>query len=257
MMSDVRKGRNHLTSWIHPAIKKDLEAYFNNDEGFKRRRLTNVANRALPKSSKYTGGSVTFMKTKSKLLLDCEVTLVKTFKYTHTLKANKERFADKRSATHYDYTQRLVAATQQSQPPSENDEADSKTSVVDPDRIWCETAPEPHKKCHFSLGSFFASSLLFSALAAFSASATSPANPQEIVDLREDVQKLTQELHRVAISSDLTKKLEQLDRLREQMGPHNQQMHAVANGTRGSDTAGSSGNAAGGEPTSDPTPPPQ
>ncbi|RYR26862.1 hypothetical protein Ahy_B02g061171 [Arachis hypogaea] len=68
MMSDVRKGRDHLTSWIHPVIKKELEAYFRYDEGFKRRRLTNVANRASPRLSKYTGWSATFMKTKSRLI---------------------------------------------------------------------------------------------------------------------------------------------------------------------------------------------
>ncbi|RYR07373.1 hypothetical protein Ahy_B05g074712 [Arachis hypogaea] len=103
MMSDVRKGRDHLTLWIRPAIKKELEAYFTHDKGFKRRRLTNVANRVSPRSSKYTGGSATFMKIKSKLSksLDCEATLAETFKYTHTLKANKERFADERSTAHY------------------------------------------------------------------------------------------------------------------------------------------------------------
>ncbi|RYR09555.1 hypothetical protein Ahy_B05g077911 [Arachis hypogaea] len=120
MMSDVHQGCDHLTTWIHPFIKKELEARFRNDEGFKLRRLTNVANRALPRSSNYTGKSATFMKTKSRLskLLDREETLAETFKYTHTLKANKERFADELSAAHYeDYTQRLEAATQQSQLP--------------------------------------------------------------------------------------------------------------------------------------------
>ncbi|RYR12774.1 hypothetical protein Ahy_B04g070138 [Arachis hypogaea] len=102
MMSDVCKGRDNLTSWICPAIKKELKAYFGNDEGFKRHRLTNIANGALPSTSKYTGGSATFMKTKSRLSksLDREATLAETFKYTHTLKANKEKFADE-IATHY------------------------------------------------------------------------------------------------------------------------------------------------------------
>ncbi|RYR64886.1 hypothetical protein Ahy_A03g010914 [Arachis hypogaea] len=71
MMSDVR-GADHLTSWIRPTIKKELEAYFANDEGFNHRRLMNVANRTSPRSSKYT---------RSKLL-DREATLAKTFKYT-------------------------------------------------------------------------------------------------------------------------------------------------------------------------------
>ncbi|RYQ79450.1 hypothetical protein Ahy_Scaffold6g108197 [Arachis hypogaea] len=94
MMSNVRQGRNHLTTWICPSIKKELEAYSRNDEGFQHRRLMNVANRASPWSSKYTSGSATFMKMKSRLSLDRKATLAETFKYTHTLKANKERFAD-------------------------------------------------------------------------------------------------------------------------------------------------------------------
>ncbi|RYR29445.1 hypothetical protein Ahy_B01g053819 [Arachis hypogaea] len=101
-MSDVHQGRDHLTTWIRPSIKKELEAHFRNDEGFKHCHMTNVANRDSPRLSKYTGRSVTFMKTKSRL---------------------------------EDYTQRLEAVTQQSQPPSGNDEAGSETSMVDPDRV--------------------------------------------------------------------------------------------------------------------------
>ncbi|RYR24794.1 hypothetical protein Ahy_B02g058338 [Arachis hypogaea] len=160
MMSNVRKGHDHLTLWICPSIKKELEAYFNNDEGFKHYHLMNVANRASPKSSKYTGESATLMKTKSRLSksLDHEATLAETFKYTHTLKGNKQRFADERFAAHYeDYTQRLEAVTQQYQPSSGNDEADFETSVVDPNRVWRETAFKPYKNCRFGLGSFFAS----------------------------------------------------------------------------------------------------
>ncbi|RYR14188.1 hypothetical protein Ahy_B04g070789 isoform A [Arachis hypogaea] len=104
MMIDVRNGRDHLTSWIRLTIKKELEAYFTHDEGFKHCRLTNVANRVLPRSSKYKGGSSES--------LDHEATLAETFKYTHILKANNERFADERSVAHYeDYTHRLEAAT--------------------------------------------------------------------------------------------------------------------------------------------------
>ncbi|RYR44293.1 hypothetical protein Ahy_A08g040648 [Arachis hypogaea] len=133
-ISDVRKGRDHLWSWIRLSIKKKLETYFTLDEGFKYRHLTNVANRAFPKSSKHTGGSTTFIKTKSILSksLDREATLAETIKYTHTLKANKEKFADE-------------------------------------------------------LGSFSTSGLRSSAFAASSASATSPTDPQEVVDLKEEV----------------------------------------------------------------------
>ncbi|RYR59496.1 hypothetical protein Ahy_A05g025389 [Arachis hypogaea] len=97
MMSDVRQGHDHRTTWIRPSIKKELEAHFRNDEGFKRRHLSNVANKASPRSSKYTDRSATFMKMKSRLSksLDIEVTLAET------LKANKERFADEWSAAYY------------------------------------------------------------------------------------------------------------------------------------------------------------
>ncbi|RYR28352.1 hypothetical protein Ahy_B01g052465 [Arachis hypogaea] len=181
MMSDVRQGRDHLTIWICPFIKKELEAHFRTDEGFKRHRLMNVANRALPRLSKYTGGSATFLKTKSKL---------------------------------EDYTQRLEAATQQSQLPSGNDDLGSDTSVVDPDRVWSETASEPYKNHVFAL-----------AASSTSVSVTSPANPEEVFDLMEEVQKLTQELHQqaqqyeqrynetAAINSQMTEKLEWLDHL--------------------------------------------
>ncbi|RYR66442.1 hypothetical protein Ahy_A03g012425 [Arachis hypogaea] len=257
MMSDVRKGSDHLSSWIRPALKKKLEAYFNNDERFKRRHLTNVANRTSPRSSKYTGGSATFMKTKCILFKssDHEATLAETFKYTHTLKAKKERFAD-----------------EQSIPPNGNNKASSETQVVDPDRFWRETASESHKNRRFRLGSFFASGLRSSTLAfSFaSASATNSADPQKVVDLREEVQKLIQKLHQqaeqseqryndllahvggtVAISSDLTEKMEQLNLLREQMEVYNHQMRTEASGARASGTAGSSDNATGGTP---PTP---
>ncbi|RYR41142.1 hypothetical protein Ahy_A08g037534 [Arachis hypogaea] len=73
--------------WIRPSIKKKLEAHFRNDEGFKRHHLTNIINRALPRSSKYTSGSATFTKTKSGLSksLDRETTLAKRPSNIHIL----------------------------------------------------------------------------------------------------------------------------------------------------------------------------
>ncbi|QHO28327.1 uncharacterized protein [Arachis hypogaea] len=95
MMQDVHQGRDHLTIYLRLDIKKELDVYFSIDEGFKCRHLTNRTNRSLPRLSKYTGRSATFMKTKSRLSksLEPEATLAETFKYIHTLKANKERFA--------------------------------------------------------------------------------------------------------------------------------------------------------------------
>ncbi|RYR68809.1 hypothetical protein Ahy_A03g015275 isoform A [Arachis hypogaea] len=182
MMSDVRQRRNHLTRWILTSIKKELEAHFRNNEGFKHHLLMNVANTALPRSSKYTGGLTTFIKTKSRLpnSFDREATLVETFNYTYILKANKERFANERSAAHYeDYMQRLEVATQQSQLHNGNNEAGSKTLMVDLDRVWRKTASKLHKNHRFRLGSFFTSCLRSSVLAAFSDFATS------LTDLRK------------------------------------------------------------------------
>ncbi|RYR33614.1 hypothetical protein Ahy_A10g048228 [Arachis hypogaea] len=107
MLDDVRQRRDHLMSWLRSEIKKDLLVHWEPNEGFRHQRLTNRAKRALARSSKYTGGSATFMKIKSKSL-DREAILVETFKYTHMLKENKERFVDQRSQDYY----RLDATTQ-------------------------------------------------------------------------------------------------------------------------------------------------
>ncbi|QHO19563.1 uncharacterized protein DS421_11g330070 [Arachis hypogaea] len=205
--SDVGQGKDHLTSWIRPNIKRNLETHFRDNKGFRYHRLTNIANRASPKSSRYTGGSVTFMKMKTRLFksLDHEVTLAETFKYTHTLKANKERFANDRSAAHYEeYQLRLQAVTQQSQLPSGAAEVGSETLVVDPNKIWCETAFEPHKNSRFELVSFFASGLRSSALVASAASfsATSPTDSQEVIDLRKEMEEYNQQMH-AAGNSDI------------------------------------------------------
>ncbi|XP_016205248.1 uncharacterized protein LOC107645688 [Arachis ipaensis] len=130
LMSDIRKGCDHLTSWIPPAIKKELEAYFTHDEAFKQ---TNLANRLCPDHRTDLH--------EDKEQTDREATLAETFKYTLILKANKERFTDERSVAHYeDYTQRLEVATQQSQLPNENDEADSRYKKNSKyHRIYCRT----------------------------------------------------------------------------------------------------------------------
>ncbi|RYR44233.1 hypothetical protein Ahy_A08g040599 [Arachis hypogaea] len=101
--------------------------------------------------------------------LDRDAILVETFKYTHTLKENKERFIDQRSQDHYkSYMQRLDVATQQSQQSGENTNG-SATSVVDPDAVWRETISGLHKNSVYGLASFFASSLRTSALRTLSA----------------------------------------------------------------------------------------
>ncbi|RYR72619.1 hypothetical protein Ahy_A02g006841 [Arachis hypogaea] len=92
----IARRLQQLMQDIRPNIKRALDNHFSINEGFRYHCLTNRGNRASRKSSKYTGGSATFMKMKNRLskLLECEITLAETFKYTHSLKANNERFAN-------------------------------------------------------------------------------------------------------------------------------------------------------------------
>ncbi|RYR66160.1 hypothetical protein Ahy_A03g012111 [Arachis hypogaea] len=103
MLEDVRKHWDHLTIWLRPEIMKAMYVNWNTDQGFKNLCLMNRANRASAKSLKYIGGSATFMKTKARLSksLDRDATMTETFKYTHMLKENNERFAYQRAADHY------------------------------------------------------------------------------------------------------------------------------------------------------------
>ncbi|RYR40016.1 hypothetical protein Ahy_A09g045674 [Arachis hypogaea] len=169
------------------------------DEGFRHWRLTNKANRASSRSSKYTGSSATFMKTKDRLSksLDREATLAETFKYTHTLKENKEIFADKLSQDHYEsYTKRLEAATQQG---GEDTPDGSVVAVVDPNVVWRETTLALYKNRLYGIGSFFASSLRTSKLRPTLGSVTSRAiEPEKRLDLRLQVQELQRILQQQA-----------------------------------------------------------
>ncbi|RYR46777.1 hypothetical protein Ahy_A07g032590 [Arachis hypogaea] len=164
----IRKIYNHR---MGRRLQQMLEDY---------RHLTNRTNRALSRLSKYTGGSTTLMNTKARMLklLNREATLVEKFKYTHTLKENKARFANQQSQDHYDSTDSSVA------------------SVIDLDAVWHETVSAPYKNHVYGMGSFFASSLRTSTLRPSSSSATSRAvKPKEGVDLRLQVQELTHSLH--------------------------------------------------------------
>ncbi|RYR18810.1 hypothetical protein Ahy_B03g063424 [Arachis hypogaea] len=171
-LSAAHYGRNHLKIWLRLDLKKELDVHFSTDEGFKRRCLTNRTNRSSPRSLKYTGGSATFMKMKSRLSksLDHEPTLVETFKYTHALKANKDIFADEWSAAHY------IGGRDPSISATKWERLSYDASVVDPNRVWCKTASEPYKNRVFGLGSFFTSSLHTSALTASHRSFTNKLN---------------------------------------------------------------------------------
>ncbi|QHO19758.1 uncharacterized protein LOC107617788 [Arachis ipaensis] len=141
------------------------------------------------------------MKTKARLSksLDRDVTTVESFKYTHTLQENKERFAYQQSTNHYEsYTKSLEAATQQSQHTGD-DGNNSITLIIDPDIVWCKIASKPYKNRVYELGSFFADNFRTSTLRHSSAFAASrPVDPEDGVDLGEHVLELTWRLHQQA-----------------------------------------------------------
>ncbi|MED6165448.1 hypothetical protein PIB30_099627 [Stylosanthes scabra] len=80
--------------------------------------------------------------------------MAKVFKQTHTLKENKEKFADKRSSDIWDeYIDNTAIATQQA--------VESKTSTpVDPDEVWRQTVSKPDAKNRiYGVGGFLVSTL--------------------------------------------------------------------------------------------------
>ncbi|RYR04926.1 hypothetical protein Ahy_B06g084736 [Arachis hypogaea] len=220
MMEDVRARHDHHTIWLCSDLKKTLCVHWEIDEGFKRRYLTNRANRTSAKSSKYTSGH--------------DVKMAETFKYTDTL---KKRFAYQRFADHYE---------------TKDDGNNSDVLEVDFDTVWRETASEPYKNRVYGLGLFFGNNLYTSTLGSSSASATSqPVNPEDGVDLREQVLEITWNLHQHAQHIFPQAKVE--------VGVE----AALANGTtdggtqtRGSGTVGGSVTTKG-APTSSPCLPPQ
>ncbi|RYR21123.1 hypothetical protein Ahy_B03g066383 [Arachis hypogaea] len=187
MLDDVFHGRDQRTRWLRPEVKKGMFTHWETDAGFRHQRLTNQANRAPERSSKYTCGSATVMKTKARMSksLDREATLAETFKYTYMLKENKARFLDQWSQDHCESnTQRLEAATQQSQQRWEDATDGSATSVVNPDAVWRETASVAYKNRVYQ-------NLCTSTLRPPSGSATNRAvQPKEGVNLRLQVQEL-------------------------------------------------------------------
>ncbi|RYR21075.1 hypothetical protein Ahy_B03g066321 [Arachis hypogaea] len=70
MMEDIHERFDHFTICLCPDIKKELYVHWETNEGFRHRHLSNRDNRASTRSSKYTDGSATFMKTKAVVDLD-------------------------------------------------------------------------------------------------------------------------------------------------------------------------------------------
>ncbi|QHO19849.1 uncharacterized protein DS421_11g332650 [Arachis hypogaea] len=82
---------------------------------------------------------------------------------------------------------------------SGEDVSGSATSVVDPNAVWHETASASYKNRVYGLGLFFANSLCTSTMRPWSTSITSRVvDPEERIDLRLQVQELTQSLHEQA-----------------------------------------------------------
>ncbi|RYR58363.1 hypothetical protein Ahy_A05g024075 [Arachis hypogaea] len=112
--------------------------------------------------------------------LDREAILAETFKYTHTLKENKARFANQWSQDNY-----LSKHTYDLLQSGEDVVDGSAASAVDLDPVWRETTSAPYKNHVYGLGSFFVSSLRISMLRPSLGSATSRAvEPEQGVDLR-------------------------------------------------------------------------
>ncbi|QHO20126.1 uncharacterized protein DS421_11g335130 [Arachis hypogaea] len=200
MLEDVREGHGHLTTWLHQKIKKALLAHWETDEEFRHRRLTNRANKASARSSKYIGSLATFMNTKSRLIFDvvglrCNIDV--------DLQVHPQFEGEQREIC---LSARLDVMTQQSQQSGEDTDG-STASVIDPDVVWCEIVSVPYKNHIYKLGSFFASSLHTSTLRPLSASATSRAiEPGEDIYLRLQVQEVTRSLHEQAQELTETRK---------------------------------------------------
>ncbi|RYR29620.1 hypothetical protein Ahy_B01g054051 isoform A [Arachis hypogaea] len=77
------------------------------------------------------------------------------------------------------YTQRLEAATQQSQH-IRDENNNSVASEVDPNIVWHETTSDPYKNRIYELGSFFADNLRTSTLRPSFASATNSPMEQQM-----------------------------------------------------------------------------
>ncbi|MED6204117.1 hypothetical protein PIB30_006184 [Stylosanthes scabra] len=139
-------------------------------------------------------GSATIPKTRARMTrsLDRSPTDVEVFRETHTRKRDRYIVEKRAEDLLTEFSANLDEATQQAQ-----EEGDESAATVDPDIVWRQTLSEQYKNRVYGAGGFFASSLHRSGYAGSSASASSchtgPRAP-EVVDLKEQVQNLTQSL---------------------------------------------------------------
>ncbi|MED6189690.1 hypothetical protein PIB30_098545 [Stylosanthes scabra] len=120
--------------------------------------------------------------------------MAEVFKLTHTLKANKEQFADDRADGLMGlYNENFATATQQRQ--NEDEEDLGANMTVNPDKVWRQTVSELDLKNHIhGVGKFYASTLRTSSFKGSAVLATSPSSPagSDEIDLRKKIHFLNQ-----------------------------------------------------------------
>ncbi|MED6133977.1 hypothetical protein PIB30_033204 [Stylosanthes scabra] len=195
IMRDLREGELQWLKWMSERLRKMLLDRFANDPGFKKRQASSKKNRASSKGGcLHTGGSATIPKTRVRMTrsLDRSPTDVEVFRETHTRKRDKSIVEKRAEDLLTEFSANLEQATQQAE-----EEGNESATTVDPDVVWRQTLSEPCKNRIYGAGEFFASSLRRSGYGGSSASASSThtglANA-EVVDLREQVQNLSQSL---------------------------------------------------------------
>ncbi|MED6147057.1 hypothetical protein PIB30_040431 [Stylosanthes scabra] len=128
----------------------------------------------------------------NKMIMDAFGMDVEVFRETHTRKRDRSIVEKRAEDLLTEFSANLNEATQRAQ-----EEGDESPATVDPDIVWRQTLSEPYKNRVYGAGGFFASLLRRSSYADSSKSTSSchtgPPAP-EVVDLREQVQNLTQSL---------------------------------------------------------------
>ncbi|MED6218948.1 hypothetical protein PIB30_031288 [Stylosanthes scabra] len=193
IMADLRDGELQRLKWMTETLRGQLLHRFATDEGFKKCQASSKKNRGSSKGGcLHTGGSVTIPKTRARMTrsLDREPTDAEVFRETHTRKRDRSIVEKRVDDLLTEFSANLEQATQHAQ-----EEGDEGAVTVDPNVVWRQTLSEPYRNRVYGAGGFFASLLRRSGYVGFSASASSshtgPADPK-VVDLREQVQNLTQ-----------------------------------------------------------------
>ncbi|MED6127658.1 hypothetical protein PIB30_090083 [Stylosanthes scabra] len=196
IMRDLRDGELQRLKWLSETLRGRLLHRFATDPGLLKRSGVNKVNRASSTSGcLHTGGSATIPKTQARMTrsLDRPPINAEVFRETHTRKRDRSIFEKCADDLLTEYSTNLEQATQQAQ-----EEGDESAAIVDPNFVWRQTLSETCKNRVYGAGGFFASSLHRSGYGGSSASATSshtgPADA-EVVNLRKQVQNLTQSLH--------------------------------------------------------------